>query len=170
MPQFPHSKYSSSPGSGVFVRAQGSHSPIVEADVPMDLPVEQDHPFKVKFVRVSGAWHFKVVPGTVNSFTPTLDGTKLDANPAPTKSVGSTVRYIYLECQYSAGNSFPYDVKVKLDTSVPLDTDEFAYVAIARIDATGTKPVKLSQPVETSLWGERLKCGTEDAEYFFAQS
>ena len=170
MPQFPHSRYTTGQSTGAFVRAQGSHSPSIEVDIGEVISIPEDHPFKVKFVQVSGAWHFKVVPGTVNSFTPTLDGTKLDANPAPTKSVGTTVRYVYLECQYSAGNAFPYDVKVKIDTSVPFDTEEFAHVAIARIDATGASPKKLSQPVETSLWGERLKCGTEDAEYFFARS
>ena len=45
MPQFPSSKYSASPAAGTFVRAQGSHSPMVEADV-MPEP-EYYHPFKV---------------------------------------------------------------------------------------------------------------------------
>jgi len=49
MPQFPHSKYSASPSAGVFVKCQGSHSPMVEADISefVAAPVVMEHPFKV---------------------------------------------------------------------------------------------------------------------------
>jgi len=49
MPQFPHSKYNSSPAAGVFVKGQGSHSPMVEADMSefASTPVVMVHPFKV---------------------------------------------------------------------------------------------------------------------------
>jgi hypothetical protein len=130
------------------------------------------HPFLVTLLKVSGAWHFKVVPGTINSLVPFLETSALDANPAPTKSLGSASGYVYIECKYTSGQSFPVpaDLKVMYDTTVPADTDTMAHVNLAYIDFTGTTPKKTAQYVSTSLYGERLKCGTNPAEYFFTRS
>ena len=130
------------------------------------------HPFLVKLVKVSGAWHFKVVPGTINSLVPTLDGTALDTDPAPTKSLGSVSGYVYLECKYTSGQPFPVaaDLKVQYDTAVPADSDTMSYVALAYLDFSGAVPKKTAQYVLTSLWGERLKCGTNPAEYFYTRA
>ena len=130
------------------------------------------HPFLVTLLKVSGAWHFKVVPGTINSLVPFLETSPLDANPAPTKSIGSASGYVYIECKYTSGQSFPVpaDLKVMYDTTVPADTDTMAYVNLAYIDFSGTTPKKTAQYVLTSLYGERLKCGTNPAEYFFTRS
>lgn len=128
------------------------------------------HPFLVKLVRVSGAWHFKVVPGTVNSKVPTLDGNSIDANPAPTKSLGGAPGYVYLELEYQEGVGFPKTALVKYDTTVPADTDTKSYVALAYFTFTGANPKKTAQYVSTSLWGERLKCGSSTAEYYFSRA
>jgi hypothetical protein len=130
------------------------------------------HPFLVTLLKVSGAWHFKVTPGTINSLVPFLETSPLDANPAPTKALGSASGYVYIECKYTSGQSFPVpaDLKVMYDTTVPAGTDTMAHVNLAYIDFSGTNPKKTAQYVSTSLWGERLKCGTNPAEYFFTRS
>jgi len=126
---------------------------------------EDTHPFKVT---LSGL-KFKVVSGTVNSSTPTLDGTRLDAATAPEKTISAS-GHVYLKCQYSSSGSFPYTVVVEYATTVPFDDDEFAYVDLAAISVSSGKATKTSQPVRTSLYGERLKCGSETAEYFFSRA
>jgi hypothetical protein len=130
------------------------------------------HPFYVSLVKVSNAWHFKVTPGTINSLVPFLETSALDANPAPTKALGSASGYVYIECKYTAGQSFPVpaDLKVKYETTVPTDSDTMSHVALAYIDFSGTNPKKTAQYVSTSLWGERLKCGSNPAEYFFCRA
>lgn len=170
MPKFPHSGYSANQSAGVFVRAQGSHSPMVEPEI--FFPEDTTHPFLVILLKVSNVWHFKVVPGTVNSLVPTLDGTALDSTPAPTKSLGGAPGYVYLECKYTSGQSFPVaaDLKVKYETTVPADTDTMSHVALAYIEYGGATPKKTAQYVLTSLWGERLKCGTNPAEYFYTRA
>ena len=130
------------------------------------------HPFFVTLLKVSGAWHFKVTPGTINSLVPFLETSPLDANPAPTKALGSASGYVYIECKYTAGAAFPVpaDLKVMYDTTVPTDSDTMSHVALAYIDFSGTNPKKTAQYVSTSLWGERLKCGSNPAEYFFCRA
>lgn len=128
------------------------------------------HPFYVRLVKVSSAWHFKVTPGTVNSQVPTLDGTLLDANPAPSKSIGSASGYVYLDMTYTEGSGFPDTFTVEYDTAVPADTDTKAHVALAYIDFSAATPKKTAQYVSTSLWGERLKCGSSTAEYYFSRA
>lgn len=55
MPQFPTSRYSTCPANGAFVRAQGSHSPMVEPDLSpqIDQTFSADHPFKITKVSLS---------------------------------------------------------------------------------------------------------------------
>ena len=127
------------------------------------------HPFYVTLFKDGTTNKFKVEPGTVNFKTPTLDGTKLDVLPAPSKTISAT-GYVYLKCQYSASGSFPYTLTVEYGASIPADGDEFAYVSIATINVTSGKATKTAQVVTTSLSAERLKCGTGDAAYFFAQT
>ena len=130
------------------------------------------HPFLVTLLKVSDVWHFKVVPGTINSRVPILDTTSLDANPTPTKALGGASGYVYIECKYTAGAAFPVpaDLKVKYETTLPADSDTMAHVNLAYIDFSGTNPKKTAQYVSTSLWGERLKCGSNPAEYFFCRA
>lgn len=78
MPQFPHSKYSASPSAGVFIRGQGSHSPMVEADISefVASPPEYVHPFKVTNLGIETgnegtAFTFKVYEGRVFGLTDT---------------------------------------------------------------------------------------------------
>ena len=85
MPQFPSSNYSTGQSTGAFVRAQGSHSPSLEVDLPP--PDVLAHPFKLS-VRKDGAYYkVKVRAGTVNNLVPKIDGEYLDAVVAPELSI-----------------------------------------------------------------------------------
>lgn len=123
------------------------------------------HPFRVTL----NGLKFKVAPGTVNGKMPKLDGTALDAKPVPEKTISDS-GHVYLKCKHTSGVSFPDTVTVEYATTVPADDDTYAYVDLATILVTSGKSSKTSQPVRTSLYGERLKCGSSTAEYFFARA
>jgi len=127
-------------------------------------PADTDHPFKV---RLSGL-KFKVTAGTVNSKMPTLDGTALDAGTAPEKTISST-GHVYLKCAHSSGAAFPNTVTVEYASSVPADDDTYGYVDIATITVTSGAAKKTSQAISTSLYGDRLKCGSDPAAYYFSR-
>ena len=130
-----------------------------------------DHPFKIKFKKVDNVWKFYIVPGTVNSKVPTLQGgDSLEADPRPMVNVPNNAQDVYIVCPYVEGQPFPKDPDIELDTLTPDDDDDFAHIKIGAIVMDDGKPVKLSQVVETSLWIERLKCGESPAEYFVARS
>lgn len=158
-------------GVGVLSKGIGSGSPAFVLEDAGDAD-EAPHPFLVTVHKSGGSWHFKVVPGTVNSLVPILGSSTLDSLPSPTGSIGSVSGYVYLECKYTEGEAFPVaaDLKVQYDTAVPADTDTMSHVALAYIDYTGTFPRKTAQFVRTSLWGERLKCGDNPAEYFYTRA
>lgn len=124
-----------------------------------------DHPFKVK---LSGL-KFSVVPGTVNGVMPKLDGTNLDNSPKPTKTISASGQ-VYLKCTNTAGSFFPSAVTVEYDTSTPSSTDSYLYIPIATVVVSGSSSKKTAQLVETSLWAEYLKCGSNPGEYFVCRS
>jgi len=170
MPQFPTSKYSASPAAGTFVRAQGSHSPMVEMDPGYVLQNETTHPYKVTLFKDGATWKAKVYPGSINGQTSTMGGTPLDDATPPTTTISAS-GYLYLEVTHTDGSAFPVSSTVQFDTAVPTpNTNTKAYIGLAYINYSGGIAKKQSQLVTTSLWGERLKCGTSTAEYFFAAS
>jgi hypothetical protein len=128
------------------------------------------HPYKVTVYKDGSTWKAKVYPGSINGQTSTLGGQPLDATPAPTTTISAS-GYLYLEVTHTDGSAFPVSSEVKFDTTVPTpNTDTKAYIGLAYVEFSGTSAKKMSQLVTTSLWGERLKCGTSTAEYFFAAS
>lgn len=131
----------------------------------VDAVAEDDFPFNV---RLSGL-KFKVTTGTVNSKMPKLDGTNLD-DPTPPEKTISASGQVYLKCKHTAGVTFPDTVTVEYDTSTPADSDSYGYVHIATIVVSGGVATKTAQPVRTSLYGERLKCGADPAAYFFSRA
>lgn len=149
------------PGAGYDIYETGDGvSLVINAAEPSDA----DHPLKV---RLSGL-KFKVTAGTVNSKMPTLDGTALDAGTAPEKTISAT-GHVYLKCKHTAGVAFPDTVTVEYATTVPADDDTYGYVDIATITVTSGVAKKTAQVVSTSLYGDRLKCGTNPAAYFFSR-
>jgi hypothetical protein len=133
----------------------------------------QPHPFKVFCSKVGSDYIVRVIPGTINNIEPKMGSpaTQLSAVPAPTLNIGfsasPTTVYIYLEMPVGASGTpppFPDNPIVMHDTSPQTSTDSTAYLLLASVDnSTGA----VSQYVSGSQWGERYKCGTNDAAYYF---
>lgn len=131
------------------------------------------HPFKVFCSKVGSDYIVRVVPGTINNIEPQM-GTppaQLSAVPPPTLNIGSsmtpTTVYIYLQMPVGATGTpppFPDGPTIIHDTAPQTSTDSVAFLALASVDnSTGA----VSQYVSGSQWGERYKCGTNDAVYYF---
>ena len=133
----------------------------------------QPHPFKVFCSKSGSDYIVRVVPGTINNIEPTMGSppTQLSAVPAPTMNIGfsasPTTVYIYLQMPVGTSGTpppFPDGPTIMHDTSAQTNTNSTAYLLLASVDnSTGA----VSQYVSGSQSGERYKCGTNDAAYFF---
>ena len=117
------------------------------------------HPYKVIFngSGEGGSNTFSIVLGSTNNVVPT--------NIAESINVGVGNYVAYLKHPYANGN-FPDQTNFEwaIAASIPADTDAYGYVYLAEI--TGTS---VEQIVTGSLWGDRLKIGTQTAHYYFAR-
>lgn len=133
---------------------------------------DKPHPFQVFCYKSGSDYLVRVIPGTINNIEPTISGQQLSAVPPPTLNIGSsgspTTVYIYLQMPVGATGTpppFPDGPTVIHDTSAQTSTDSTAYLLLASVDnSTGA----VTQYVSGSQWGERFKCGANDAEYFFS--
>ena len=131
----------------------------------------QPHPFKVFCSKSGSDYIVRVVPGTINNIEPTMSSQQLSAVPAPTMNIGfsASPQTVYIYLQMPVGTSgtpppFPDGPTIMHDTSAQTNTNSTAYLLLASVDnSTGA----VSQSVSGSQWGERYKCGTNDAAYFF---
>ena len=133
----------------------------------------QPHPFKVFCSKSGSDYIVRVVPGTINNIEPTMGSppTQLSAVPAPTMNIGfsasPTTVYIYLQMPVGTSGTpppFPDGPTIMHDTSAQTNTNSTAYLLLASVDnSTGA----VSQYVSGSQSGERYKCGTNNAAYFF---
>ena len=131
----------------------------------------QPHPFKVFCSKSGSDYIVRVVPGTINNIEPTMSSQQLSAVPAPTMNIGfsASPQTVYIYLQMPVGTSgtpppFPDGPTIMHDTSAQTNTNSTAYLLLASVDnSTGT----VSQSVSGSQWGERYKCGTNDAVYYF---
>ena len=157
------------PGVGyTFTNLGGSFALNIDEAQPQFV---QPHPFKVFCYKSGSDYIVRVVPGTINNIEPTISGNQLSAVPPPTLNIGysasPTTVYIYLEMPVGATGTpppFPDGPTVMHDTTAQTSDDNTAYLLLASVDnSTGA----VSQYVSGSQWGERYKCGTNDAAYFF---
>ena len=131
----------------------------------------QPHPFKVFCSKSGSDYIVRVVPGTINNIEPTMSSQQLSAVPAPTMTIGfsASPQTVYIYLQMPVGTSgtpppFPDGPTIMNDTSPQTSTNSTAYLLLASVDnSTGA----VSQYVSGSQWGERYKCGTNDAVYYF---
>ena len=131
----------------------------------------QPHPFKVFCSKSGSDYIVRVVPGTINNIEPTMSSQQLSAVPAPTMNIGfsASPQTVYIYLQMPVGTSgtpppFPDGPTIMHDTSAQTNTNSTAYLLLASVDnSTGA----VSQYVSGSQSGERYKCGTNDAAYFF---
>lgn len=159
------------PGVGYTFSSSGGSSTLV-IDEPWVYQT-QPHPFKVFCSKSGSDYIVSVVPGTINNIEPQM-GTppaQLSAVPPPTLNIGNsaspTTVYIYLQMPVGATGTpppFPDGPTIINDTSPQVSDDNVAYLALASVDnSTGA----VTQYVSGSQWGERYKCGTNDAVYYF---
>lgn len=131
------------------------------------------HPFTVYTGKSGSDWLVYVTPGTINNIEPTMNTppVQLSAVPPPTLNIGFSASpqtvYIYLLMPVAASGTppaFPDLPTIIHDTSAQTSTDSQAYLLLGTVDnSTGA----VSQYVSGSQWGERYKCGVNDAVYYF---
>jgi hypothetical protein len=63
----------------------------------------------------------------------------------------------------------PYPRIYSTGTALDTDTDALAYLAIAKVNALGSGVYSVDQYVTGSLWGDRIKLGTQTAQYYYAR-
>jgi hypothetical protein len=159
------------PGVGYTFTGNGSSATLV-IDEPWVYQTPP-HPFQVFCSKSGSDYIVRVIPGTINNIEPTMGSppTQLSAVPPPTLNIGfsasPTTVYIYLQMPVGASGTpppFPDNPIVMHDTSPQTSTDSTAYLLLASVDnSTGV----VSQYVSGSQWGERYKCGANDAVYYF---
>jgi hypothetical protein len=158
-------------GVGVLAKGIGSTTPSFVIEDFGDPEPPPLHPFFVQLFRDGSAWKYRVIPGTVNSKVPTLNDVRIDT-PEPLTPVGTIGEsgFVFIECTHEDGENFPVTAKIEFAEALPPDTDEKCHIALASFELAGGRARKLGQFVETSLWAERLKCGTNTAEYYVSRS
>jgi hypothetical protein len=159
------------PGVGYTFTGTGAAATLVIDEPWVYAP--STHPFQVFCTKVGSDYIVRVIPGTINNIEPTMGSppTQLSAVPPPTLNIGFSASpqtvYIYLQMPVGASGTpppFPDNPIVMHDTSPQTSTDSTAYLLLASVDnSTGA----VSQYVSGSQWGERYKCGANDAVYYF---
>lgn len=65
-----------------------------------------------------------------------------------------------------SGDGYP---RVFSYSSVPTDDDDYAYLLIATVTEVSASVYTVSQYITGSLWGDRIKIGTDTARYYHAR-
>lgn len=118
------------------------------------------HPFQVMLdTETETERTYSIISGTVNNLVP--------QNIDDPITVGTSSYYVYLKVPFVSPN-FPAnntDFSWNISGTFPNDTDAFAYIKVADINPDGS----ISQYVTGSLWGDRIKLGTQTATYYYAR-
>ena len=127
------------------------------------IPAEESnkckHPFEVKRTGVAESIVWSVCEGSVNNVLP----------DPPFGTFTMTDGLVWLRVEYG-DERFPINapeysgIIVQYGTTVPADTDVYGHIVIASI----TDDV-VTQLVTGSLWGNRIKLGSNVARYFWAR-
>jgi hypothetical protein len=143
------------------------------------------NPFKVSTAGKTGnTYHFTVQPGTLNNVTPEVYATAdlMTKLPKPKGDFvfNSSTHYcfIYLQAgKATASATFPstnaneagYPM-VKAFNSQQIATDSLGFILLAAAyQDPQTKQITVWNYVTGSLWGDRIKVGSNVAQYFFAR-
>jgi hypothetical protein len=137
------------------------------------------YPFKVVIVGSASpepGFFFTVRPGTFNGYIPTLNGTRIDDKPFPggPKANAHPSGKVYIKATTTEEEgvaTFPAELTIHYtDTAIPDDTDTAVHYLIAWINiSTDGKTATVAQNLYTSIWADRLKCGTDPATYFLSK-
>jgi hypothetical protein len=117
-----------------------------------------DHPYKVVFVSSSGGLDtFSIITGSTNNVIPGNIGSTITVSSG---SYDVWIKHPYLSPNFPDAGGFEWD----MGTPVPSDTDAEGYILIATVSGS-----TVTQIVTGSLWADRLKLGTQTAQYYFAR-
>lgn len=117
------------------------------------------HPYQVVFDSTAGGMDtFSIVSGSTNNVTPGNIGSTITV---ATGSYDVWIRHPYLSPNFPDSGGFEWDI----GSPIPSDTDTDGYILIATISGT-----TVTQIVTGSLWADRLKMGTQTAQYYFART
>ena len=113
-----------------------------------------EHPFQVHKTGTDGeSATWTVCSGTVNNKEPSNKDDVLTIEDG----------FIWLKCTASDTAGFPIEVTIESGTAVPADTNTEAYILVANITAGES-----AQLLSGSVWGDRIKVGTNTATYYYA--
>ena len=160
-------------------------------------PVFECSPFKVHDVKYSAGGEegsyvtFDICPGTFNNLMPqSYDSVNeewidIDDQYVDTEFIldfaSTTSSIVYLRVGPDAtthafpptavgsGDDDPYPRIYSTGGTLPTDSDTFGYVAIAKVTEVSAEVYTVEQYVTGSLWGDRIKVGTDTARYFYAR-
>jgi hypothetical protein len=132
-------------------------------------------PFTVYLTKSEDADAVGVTVGTVNNVIPYINGVLMTdpTYPPILLPTGDGLYQIVVKCKADPSPaSFPkLDSEIKVETYPTTNTDDYGFIALANIIITtvdGKKQITVNQLVGGSQWGDRLKCGSNTAEYFFS--
>lgn len=177
MPQFPHSKYSASPASGMLVKQQGSHSPMVEGNEEPLGPDIVRHPFKVYIKKGTAGIDVYVMPGTANNRMVKIGSDDLDKSEAPklnfTTFSMTGKKIVALKITYATATFFPQASEIVLldDEESLTDTNTTGFLQIASITGSSVsgkaKISAVNQFIHASQIVVRVKPGSSNAVWSF---
>lgn len=137
---------------------------------------------------------YQICPGTFNNLMPQVfNETSEDFEYLDDLSEGAqlildfnstTSSLVYLRVGKEAGASGKFPPESPIGTgdpndpyprvyntggSLPEDSNEFGYVALAKVTDLGSGGYKVDQYVTGSLWGDRIRLGEATATYYYAR-
>jgi hypothetical protein len=123
-------------------------------------PATMFHPFLVQLdTQTETESTYSIISGTVNNLVPNGVATPITVT---TGAYYAIVKLPFVAPDFPTNNT---DFKVEIVSTMPSDTDAFAYVKLADINPDGS----VSQYVTGSLWSDRIKIGTATATYYHAR-
>jgi len=118
-----------------------------------------DHPFKVTLLSESGGLYtYSIQSGTVNNVVP---GNILSDITVSAFAYDVWLKVPYLSPNFPDATNFEWNI----GSPMPSDTDSEGYILIATVNGA-----TITQFVTGSLWADRLKMGTQTAQYYFART
>lgn len=166
--------------------------PLINNDVPFVCSPFKVHSVKVKPGDGGGSYvTFDICPGTVNNLMPQAydsvneEWVNIDDQYEDTEFIldfaSTTTSIVYLRAgpddtthefpgtSPGSGADNPYPRIYSTGAALETDSNTFGYVAIAKVTEVSAEVYSIDQYVTGSLWGDRIKVGTDTAMYFYAR-
>lgn len=183
------------PGSGYGFNSGGFGFTLNTVDPFASFNLEASKTYPLQIISLTydsggSAWTYQVVPGILNNVVPEiledsvwvpLDRTTSGKPDWPVSVVNFSsslpkTSYIYLRAGVDPSTkAFPSPVssdetaRIISSDVVLTDSDEYGYVLLCEITEGTGNAISFNQYISGSLWGDRIKLGTETARYYYAR-